>query len=195
VPLRNDLRKIGERIVDFFDRGGEPPYLLYVYPPSEEWAVRQDLRELQLWLQAPAQRVRCAAISLAQLFWESLEGEGWIDQLVEAERAAGDNAALAEVHRSVGEILREPPTLPDRVEAALNEVEDDRTALFLYRAGALYPAYRTSTLLDDLRGRIRRPVTLLYPGRVVGDFGLRFMDRCEPTYGYRALIVPRGDRA
>jgi len=195
VPLRNDLRKIGERIVDFFDRGGEPPYLLYVYPPSEEWAVRQDLRELQLWLQAPTQRVRCAAISLAQLFWESLEGEGWIDQLVEAERAAGDNAALAEVHRSVGEILREPPTLPDRVEAALNEVEDDRTALFLYRAGALYPAYRTSTLLDDLRGRIRRPVTLLYPGRVVGDFGLRFMDRCEPTYGYRALIVPRGDRA
>jgi len=195
VPLRNDLRKIGERIVDFFDRGGEPPYLLYVYPPSEEWAVRQDLRELQLWLQAPAQRVRCAAISLAQLFWESLEGEGWIDQLVEAERAAGDNAALAEVHRSVGEILREPPTLPDRVEAALNEVEDDRTALFLYRAGALYPAYRTSTLLDDLRGRIRRPVTLLYPGRVVGDFGLRFMDRCEPTYCYRALIVPRGDRA
>jgi len=195
VPLRNDLRKIGERIVDFFDRGGEPPYLLYVYPPSEEWAVRQDLQELQLWLQAPAQRVRCAAISLAQLFWESLEGEGWIDQLVEAERAAGDNAALAEVHRSVGEILREPPTLPDRVEAALNEVEDDRTALFLYRAGALYPAYRTSTLLDDLRGRIRRPVTLLYPGRVVGDFGLRFMDRCEPTYGYRALIVPRGDRA
>ncbi len=195
MPLRNDLRKIGERIVDFFDRGGEPPYLLYVYPPSEEWAVRQDLRELQLWLQAPAQRVRCAAISLAQLFWESLEGEGWIDQLVEAERAAGDNAALAEVHRSVGEILREPPTLPDRVEAALNEVEDDRTALFLYRAGALYPAYRTSTLLDDLRGRIRRPVTLLYPGRVVGDFGLRFMDRCEPTYGYRALIVPRGDRA
>ncbi len=195
MPLRNDLRKIGERIVDFFDRGGEPPYLLYVYPPSEEWAVRQDLQELQLWLQAPAQRVRCAAISLAQLFWESLEGEGWIDQLVEAERAAGDNAALAEVHRSVGEILREPPTLPDRVEAALNEVEDDRTALFLYRAGALYPAYRTSTLLDDLRGRIRRPVTLLYPGRVVGDFGLRFMDRCEPTYGYRALIVPRGDRA
>ena len=195
MPLRSDLRKIGERIVDFFDRGGEPPYLLYVYPPSEEWAVRQDLRELQLWLQAPAQRVRCAAISLAQLFWESLEGEGWIDQLVEAERAAGDNAALAEVHRSVGEILREPPTLPDRVEAALNEVEDDRTALFLYRAGALYPAYRTSTLLDDLRGRIRRPVTLLYPGRVVGDFGLRFMDRCEPTYGYRALIVPRGDRA
>ncbi len=195
MPLRNDLWKIGERIVDFFDRGGEPPYLLYVYPPSEEWVVRQDLQELQLWLQAPAQRVRCAAISLAQLFWESLEGEGWIDQLVEAERAAGDNATLAEVHRSVGEILREPPTLPDRVEAALNQVEDDRTALFLYRAGALYPAYRTSTLLDDLRGRIRRPVTLLYPGRVVGDFGLRFMDRCEPTYGYRALIVPRGDRA
>ena len=38
------------------------------------------------------------------------------------------------------------------------------------------------------------PLTLLYPGGVVGDYGLRFMDRSDPAYGYRALIVPRGGR-
>lgn len=37
-----------------------------------------------------------------------------------------------------------------------------------------------------------RPVTLLYPGKLVGDTGLSFMGRAEPTYGYRALIVGRG---
>ena len=62
--------------------------------------------------------------------------------------------------------------------------------MFLYRAGALYPAYRTSTLLDDLRGRLVRPVTLLYPGRLSGEYGLRFMDRNEPR-----LRVPGVDRA
>ena len=83
----------------------------------------------------------------------------------------------------------------DRVAAAVDDLAGERAAVFLYRAGALFPAYRTSTLIDDLRGRLRLPVTLLYPGRIVGDYGLRFMDKTEPAYGYRALIVPRGDRS
>lgn len=196
MPLREDLQGIGRRIVDFHDRGGEPPYLLYVYAPADEWTVRRDLKELQLWLEAPDQGVRCAAISLADLFWQALEAEGWIDELIEQETAAdGDEDVLPDIFRSVSEILRLPPSLPDRVAAVVEEFDDERTAVFLYRAGALFPAYRTSTLIDDLRGRVRLPVTLLYPGSIVGDYGLKFMDRTEPAYGYRALIVPRGDRS
>lgn len=196
MPLRDDLRGIGQRIVDFYDHGGDPPYMLYVYPPAEEWEVRRDLKELQLWLQAPDQDVRCAAISLADLFWQALEAEGWIDELIAQETdAEGDEVALPEIFRSVGEILRLPPSLPDRVAAVIEELDDERSSIFLYRAGSLFPAYRTSTLIDDLRGRIRLPVTLLYPGGIVGDYGLKFMDRNEPAYGYRALIVPRGERS
>ena len=194
MPLREDLRGIGQRVHDFYARGGEPPYLLYVYPPSEEWAVRRDLKDLQLWLEAPDQNVRCAAISLADLFWQALEAEGWMDELVSQERdASGDENAQREIYRAAGEILRVPPSLPERVIAAVDELGDERTAVFLYRAGALYPAYRTSTLIDDLRSRLRLPLTLLYPGAIVGDYGLKFMGRTEPAYGYRALIVPRGD--
>jgi len=195
VPLRDDLRGVGQRIVDFHDRGGEPPYLLYVYPPAEEWAVRSELKELQLWLEAPGRSVRCVAISLADLFWQALEAEGWIDELIAQEtEAVGDERVLADIFRSVSEILRLTPSLPDRVVAAVEQFDDERTSVFLYRAGALFPAYRTSTLIDDLRGRIRLPVTLLYPGAIVGDYGLKFMDRTEPAYGYRALIIPRGGR-
>jgi hypothetical protein len=195
MPLRSDLRGIGQRIVEFYRRGGDPPYLLYVYEPSDEWVVRRDLKDLQLWMEAPDQGVRCAAISLADLFWQALDAEGWIDELVNQERAAaGDPTALQDVYRAVGEILRLPPSLPERVIAAVDELRDERAAVFLYRAGALYPAYRTSTLIDDLRSKLRLPVTLLYPGTIVGDYGLKFMGRTEPAYGYRALIVPRGDR-
>lgn len=196
MPLRDDLQGIGQRIVDFHDRGGEPPYLLYVYPPSDEWVVRRDLGELKLWLEAPDRDVRCIAISLADLFWEALEAEGWIDELITQETdAGGDEAVLPDVFRSVSEILRLSPSLPDRVVAAVDEFGGERVSVFLYRAGALFPAYRTSTLIDDLRGRVRLPVTLLYPGSIVGDYGLKFMDRTEPAYGYRALIIPRGDHS
>jgi hypothetical protein len=116
MPLRSDLRGIGQRIVEFYRRGGDPPYLLYVYEPADEWVVRRDLKDLQLWMEAPDQSVRCAAISLADLFWQALDAEGWIDELVSQERAAaGDPAALQDVYRAVGEILRLPPSLPDRV--------------------------------------------------------------------------------
>ena len=123
MPLRKDLRGIGQRILDFYARGGEPPYLLYVYAPSDEWVVRRDLKDLQLWLEAPDQGVRCAAISLADLFWQALEAEGWIEELVNQEREAGtDESARRDIYRAVGEILRLPPSLPERVIAAVDEL-------------------------------------------------------------------------
>jgi Domain of unknown function (DUF1788) len=191
VPLREELHGLGERIVAHFESGGEPPFLLYQYLPDQEWQVRRDLGQLRRWLEAEPRRVACAAISLADLFWQALAESGFLPELIAQEReATGGAREVRETYAAVGEILREPPTLPDRVIAEVADC-DERTAVFLYRAGALYPAYRTSTLLDDLRGRLARPVTLLYPGRLVGAYGLSFMDRTEPAYGYRALIVPR----
>jgi hypothetical protein len=191
VPLREELRRIGERIVAHFESNDLPPFIIYQYMPDEEWQVRRDLGMLRRWLEAEPQRVACAPISLAELFWQALEESGFLEELITEERnAAGDPDALREVYAAVGEILREPPTMPDRVIAEVDGCAE-RTAVFLYRAGALYPAYRTSTLLDDLRSRLARPVTLLYPGRLVGEYGLSFMDRTEPAYGYRALIVAR----
>ena len=76
----------------------------------------------------------------------------------------------------------------------VTEHGNERSAIFLYRAGALYPAHRTSPLLDALKDKVDRPVTMLYPGRIVGDFGLSFMGQTEPAYGYRALIIPRGGK-
>jgi len=193
VPLRDELRGIGERIAAHFASGGEPPFIVYQYLPSEEWRVRRDLGELRRWLEAAPRGIGCASVSLAELFWEALEESAYLDELITQERmanAASNGKALREVNAAVGEILREPPTLPDRVIARVSEY-DERTAVFLYRAGALYPSYRTSTLLDDLRGRLSRPVTLLYPGHLVGEYGLSFMGLAERAYGYRALIVPR----
>ena len=191
MPLREELRGIGDRIVAHFDAGGDPPFVLYQYDPSAEWRVRGELGELKRWLEAKPRRVAVAAISLARLFWDALDESGYFGTLVEAERDAdGDPDALREIYDAVGEILRHTPTLPDRVMTEVASCRE-RTAVVLYRAGALYPAYRTSTLLDDLRSRLDRPVTLMYPGRLVGDYGLSFMARSEPAYGYRALIVPR----
>jgi hypothetical protein len=195
MPLREPILGIGEKVVEYFDSGGDTPFQLYVYEPKAEWEVRRELDELRLWFGAADRRVKVAAISLARLFWAAIEDAGWMESIVAAERDAQDDPdKLAKVYESVGEVLRDEPSLPDRVRAEVADC-DDRTAVFLYRAGSLYPAYRTSSLLEDLREGLDRPVTLLYPGQVVSELGLSFMSRCEPAYGYRARIVPRGEIA
>ncbi len=192
MPLRDSIADLGRRIEGHgAPSSSTPSYLLYVYPPKEEWSVRRDLNDLRLWLEA--RNFACVSISLAELMWEALEADGWYESLVSAERdQPGDPETLDDVVRSVAEILRQPPTLADRVVERLSGAPEG-SVVFLYRAGALYPAFRTSALLEDLQGRLSRPVVLLYPGRQVGSHGLSFMDQCDPAYGYRATIITRGE--
>jgi len=190
VPLPDPLQKIGDDILRHFAEGvTTPPYALYVYEPETELAVRREMRDLQGYL--TANQVNVAALSLADLFWDSVDESGFYENIVQTEREnPNDPWALQQVRDSLHEILNEPPTLADRVIAAVDE-QPERTAVILYRAGVLYPVFRTSALLDDLRERLKRPVVLMYPGHVVDQFGLRFMGKCEPTHGYRAKIYQR----
>lgn len=190
MPLSEALETIADRIVGFYDRGSSAPFVVYQYDPADEYKVRQELKDLKLALESPQHDIKCRAVSLAEIFWETLEEHGQLQMVIDAERAG----AYDDAHTAVGEILSNRPTLADRIVKRVVDEDADRSAIFLYRASALYPAHRTGSLLDALKDKINRPVTLLYPGRIVGDYGLSFMGKTEPTYGYRALIVPRGGK-
>jgi hypothetical protein len=164
---------------------------VYVYPPKQEFKVRQELNDLKLWL--GARNVSCFAISLADLFWNAIDQSGFGEQIVaEEQKSPGDAETLRYVNTSINQILTGPPSLADRVVESMKDAPS-RSAAFLYRAGALFPTYRTSAILDDLRERLHLPVVLLYPGRLSGAYGLSFMGRCEPAHGYRAKIIARED--
>jgi BREX protein BrxB len=187
VPLSDPLADIANRIVSFYERRSTAPFLIYQYEPADEYAVRRDLVDLRRWLEADPRSIECHTVSLAEIFWEAIEEHGQLDMVIDAEQAgAYDEAQLA-----VRQVLASPPTLADRIVCRVAESGSDRSAIFLYRAGALYPSHRTSPLLDALKDKVERPVTLLYPGRVVGDYGLSFMGRTEVAHGYRAFIIER----
>ena len=190
MPLPDPLQKIADEILGYFrDPAATPPYALYVYEPDQELAVRREMRDLRAYLSANG--VAVAAVSLAELFWQAVDDSGFFDSIVETERAnPNDPWAMEQIHASLHEILTEEPSLADRIIAAIDDMPEKCTVI-LYRAGALYPVFRTSALLDDLRERLKRPVVLLYPGHVVDPYGLKFMGKCEPTHGYRAKIFQR----
>lgn len=185
------FRKVGEEFLAFQSRRHQaetPPYIVYVYPPKEEFKVRRDLLDFRSWL--GARGVSCVAISLSDLFWEILEQSGYLETVFDEEQR--NPSGVAFVNTALRELMAGPPSLADRVLDRLQGLASD-AVVFLYRAGALYPVYRTSALLDDLRERLLVPVVLLYPGTLVGRYGLSFMGRLEPAHGYRAKIVVRGE--
>jgi Domain of unknown function (DUF1788) len=190
MPLPKSIQRVADTIVAFHAKPvGDGPYQLYQYLPDQEYRVRRDLMDLKIWLEA--KHINCVAISLADLFWNAIEESGRFHAIVASEKDGGPNG-LEDAVGAVNSILKRSPSLADRVVAAV-EGCSSRSAVFLYRAGALYPAIRTSGLLDELLGRVRLPVTLLYPGRLHGSFGLSFLDILPPHYTYRATIIPRGD--
>ena len=56
------------------------------------------------------------------------------------------------------------------------------------RAGALFPVYRTSSLLEQLKGKAKVPGVLFYPGEMGGAAGLKFMGVLDAEHNYRPRI-------
>ena len=190
MSLPKSIQQVADTIVGYHEKPiGDGPYQLYQYAPAQEYRVRRDLADLKIWLEARS--IQCVALSLADLLWQAVEEAGRLDAIISAEKSDGSQG-LQDAIESVGSLLRRRPTLGDRIVAEVGSL-GARSAVFLYRAGALYPAVRTSGLLDELLGRVRLPVTLLYPGRLYGVRGLSFLDLLDPHYSYRAEIISRGE--
>src|SRR6266511_5477780 len=76
VPLPEPLQKIGDEVLHHFvDGSPTTPYMLYVYEPEAELAVRREMQDLVAYLTAHGTDV--AAVSLAELFWQAVDSSGF----------------------------------------------------------------------------------------------------------------------
>ncbi len=160
------------------------PYAIFRYPPEAELALRQELSLLRTRLQAAGKRV--TVISLAECLERALVAEGlsW-EALADAERAVGLEQAIETVHA----VLSEYQPLDGIVAAALPADADPlRDVVLIVRAGALFPVYRTSSLLEQLKGQVTVPAVLFFPGEMDGVAGLRFMGVLDAEHNYRPKI-------
>lgn len=160
------------------------PYAIFRYPPEEEFGVRRQVALLRTRLEQLGKRV--TIISLAECLAEALEAEGMdTAALIEAERSVGLDATV----ETVFQILSEYQPLDDLVARRIpNDADPRRDLVFILRAGALFPMYRTSALLEQLKGKVHVPAVLFYPGQLEGAAGLRFMGVLDAEHNYRPKI-------
>lgn len=160
------------------------PYAIFQYPPEAEFAVRREVRLLTTRLEQAGKRV--TRISLAECMEEALEAEGLgPEALAEAEQSVGLEATIETIHQ----ILSDYRPLDELVASRIPEDADPlRDVVFIVRAGALFPVYRTSSLLEQLKGKVHVPALLFYPGELDGAAGLRFMGVLDAEHNYRSKI-------
>ena len=160
------------------------PFAIFVYEPEAEFALRRELDDLKVRLSQAGKRV--TRISLSECLYASVAAAGVSHQeLAELERSLGTGLIVDTIREAVTE--RAP-----MVELLLKRVPEDtspeKDVVFLERAGALYPIYHTSALLERLQGRLGIPTVLFYPGAVEGPASLRFMGVQEAHPNYRPHI-------
>ncbi len=160
------------------------PYAIFRYSPEDEFALRKEVALLRTRLEQAGKRV--TTISLAQCLQSALEAEH-LDAVAlgEAETSVGLDATIDTIHQ----ILSEYQPLDNLVaELIPKSAGPQHDVVFIVRAGALFPVYRTSALLEQLKGKVHVPAVLFYPGELDGAAGLRFMGVLDADHNYRPKI-------
>ncbi len=160
------------------------PYAIFHYPPEEEIPLRGELAMLTTRLEQIGKRV--TTISLAECLADALAAEGLTTaRIANAEKRTGTEKMTDTIHKVISE--RRP--LDDLVAARMPQEADPlRDVVFIVRAGSLFPFYRTSSLLEQLKGKLDVPAVLFYPGELDGVAGLKFMGVLDADHNYRPKI-------
>ena len=160
------------------------PYAIFRYPPDDEFALRGEVTMLRTRLEQAGKRV--TVISLATCLELALEREGITsDEIKKTEEMTGTATMVDTFHK----VLTEYQPLDALVAEHLPENADPLVdVVFITRAGALFPFYRTSSLLEQLKGKVEVPAVLFYPGELDGAAGLRFMGVLDAEHNYRPKI-------
>lgn len=174
-------------------------FAILPYLPEHEFALREAIHRLSEKLRDAGWNTETIALHSLLLARLRAEGPDFIDAMVRREKLlAGTNdpsRGLRTLKERVVALIEGPDGLAKDVVAEIQRIlaqhpeRETRTVIFLGRAGALYPFFRTSALLKHVAGHTRDlPVVLLYPGKVVGETGLSFMGVLPADRDYRPRI-------
>ena len=175
-------------------------FAIVPYAPRDEYKLRSHVQSLVSELTANGWVV--LTISLQKLLIGRVRklGSDVVERMIEMERRTAhisSEKGLNYLSQKICNEIEGPNGIAADVCREINEFVDanpdkaDRALVIVGRAGALYPFFRTSSLLKHIDGRTQNvPVVLLYPGDRHGETGLSFMGVVNPDGDYRPRIYP-----
>jgi hypothetical protein len=175
------------------------PFAIFQYPPHEEFKMRTQLVELLNALRGKAWTILNVDLFSTLIEYLSKQEDGeLIETLVQEEKlqykaSRGNHLMPINVLQNSLDIFLKsqeeyPKVVFDRIIEITEHSDETKTVIFLSRIGALYPFYRTSSLLRYLDKGIRVPTIVLYPGERTEQYYLSFMGEMDADRDYRPRI-------
>lgn len=165
----------------------ELPFAIFRYDPTREdeseWIVRRKIQLLTTQVENHTQE-RVVTVSLADLFWKSIQESEDVEGLISLERDHSFQVA----ERQVNQYLSDPDFRPlcDLLREQETKLPAQTRVLFLIHATVFAPsAYRISSLFEQLHRSFRTPTVLFYPGtwnHTLNYMGLRTADQALGSY-------------
>ena len=159
------------------------PYALFRYDAEEEFELRNQITLLETRLSQKGKRIK--RISLAECLDEAMRSQRPLEEWYAAERDHGVETVVETVHAVLSEDAPLVELVAEKLPEGANPLVD---IVFILRTGALFPVYRTFSLLELLKGRVQVPAVLFYPGDLDGAAGLKFMGVLDAEHNYRPKI-------
>ena len=177
--LENDLVAVPIRI----SNETKIPFAIFQYDPTEEFEMQRRLANFKISLEKNYLK-KVQIVSLAAIMFKLIEEAAGLEFFWKAEEQHG----LDRANDTIYKILTEVKPLENEILDVISLLDPDESVIFLTRAGALFPAFRTSALLEGIRGKVEIPTILFYPGHREGPVGLKFMGIYEADHNYRVKI-------
>lgn len=165
----------------------ELPFAIFRYDPSHEeegeWLVRRKVQLLATQVENLTHQ-HVVTLSLAELFWRSIEDSEDIEGLFALEK----DHSFQNAERQVNQYLSDADFRPlcDLLREAALKIPTQTRALFLTHATVFAPsAYRISSLFEQLHRSFQTPTVLFYPGtwsHTLNYMGLRSDDQALGSY-------------
>jgi len=165
----------------------ELPFAIFRYDPTHaeesEWIMRRKITLLGTEVENKTHQ-GIVTLSLARLFWKSIQESEDVAGLIAMEREHSFSVA----ERQVNQYLSDPDFRPlcDLLREEEKKLPKNTRALFLTHATVFAPAaYRISSLFEQLHRNFHMPTVLFYPGtwnHTLNYMGLRSDDQALGSY-------------
>ena len=165
----------------------ELPFAVFRYDPHQpeesEWTVRRKIQLLATQVENETHQ-KVAILSLASLFWRSIQESEDVNGLFALEREHSFEAAQRQVNQYLSD--RDFRPLRDLLRKEETKLPTNTRVLFLVHATVFAPhAYRISSLFEQLHRSFHTPAVLSYPGtwsHSLNYMGLRSDDQALGSY-------------
>jgi hypothetical protein len=165
----------------------ELPFAIFRYDPLQpdesEWTMRRKIQLLATQVENDTHQ-KVAVLSMAALFWRSIQESEDIDGLIAMERDHSFQVAQRQVNQYLSDADFRP--LCDLLREEQAKLSTNTRVLFLTHATVFAPsAYRISSLFEQLHRSFHTPTVLFYPGtwnHSLNYMGLRSDDQALGSY-------------